>query len=57
VKSAWTFPLPLAWVLPFWVSSAATFDPTGVWGSEVYFDSLSMFVFFLLTEAIRNWTK
>jgi P-type Cu2+ transporter len=30
------------------VSSAATFDPTGPWGEEVWFDSLTMFVFFLL---------
>jgi P-type Cu2+ transporter len=30
------------------VSSAATFDPTGPWGAEVWFDSLTMFVFFLL---------
>ncbi len=43
--------LPVAlgiWVT-FVVSSAATFDPQGMLGSEVYFDSLTMFVFFLLT--------
>lgn len=43
--------LPVAlgiWVT-FIVSSAATFDPQGLLGSEVYFDSLTMFVFFLLT--------
>jgi Cu2+-exporting ATPase len=43
--------LPVAlgiWVT-FIVSSAATFEPQGILGSEVYFDSLTMFVFFLLT--------
>lgn len=43
--------LPVAlgvWVT-FIVSSAALFDPQGLLGSEVYFDSLTMFVFFLLT--------
>ena len=43
--------LPVAlgiWVT-FIVSSAATFDPQGLLGNEVYFDSLTMFVFFLLT--------
>jgi len=33
----------------FAVSSAATFDAGGPLGQEVYFDSLTMFVFFLLT--------
>ena len=33
----------------FAVSTAATFEPAGWWGQGVYFDSLSMFVFFLLT--------
>lgn len=42
-------PVAMGMGITFLVSSAATFDPTGVWGSEVYFDSLSMFVFFLLT--------
>jgi P-type Cu2+ transporter len=43
--------LPVAlgiWVT-FIVSSTATFEPQGILGSEVYFDSLTMFVFFLLT--------
>jgi Cu2+-exporting ATPase len=30
----------------FIVSTAATFDPYGLLGKEVYFDSLTMFVFF-----------
>ena len=42
-------PVALGMALAFAVSSAATFDPTGPLGSEVYFDSLTMFVFFLLS--------
>ena len=43
--------LPVAigiWV-SFLVSSAAMFTPDGFFGNEVYFDSITMFVFFLLT--------
>ena len=42
-------PVALGIVITFSVSSAATFEPSGWWGHEVYFDSLTMFVFFLLT--------
>ena len=42
-------PVALGIAVTFAVSSAATFDPTGPLGHEVYFDSLTMFVFFLLT--------
>ena len=42
-------PVALGILITFLVSTAATFDPSGWWGSEVYFDSLTMFVFFLLT--------
>ena len=42
-------PVALGILITFCVSSAATFQPKGWWGSEVYFDSLTMFVFFLLT--------
>ncbi len=35
--------------ITFVVSTAGTFDPAGLFGREVYFDSLTMFVFFLLT--------
>lgn len=42
-------PVTLGIVITFIVSSAATFEPAGWWGHEVYFDSLTMFVFFLLT--------
>lgn len=43
------FPVALGIIITFIVSTAATFEPDGWWGSEVYFDSLTMFVFFLLT--------
>lgn len=42
-------PVALGILITFAVSSAATFEPQGWWSSEVYFDSLTMFVFFLLT--------
>ncbi len=42
-------PVALGMLITFVVSSAGTFEPTGVFGREVYFDSLSMFVFFLLS--------
>jgi P-type Cu2+ transporter len=41
-------PVALGIVITFVVSSIATFNPVGVVGHEVYFDSLTMFVFFLL---------
>ncbi|MBX9818561.1 MAG: cation transporter, partial [Burkholderiaceae bacterium] len=42
-------PVALGMVITFAVSTAGTFDPQGIFGREVYFDSLTMFVFFLLT--------
>jgi Cu2+-exporting ATPase len=42
-------PVAFGIAITFAVSSAATFDTAGVLGGEVYFDSLTMFVFFLLT--------
>jgi len=42
-------PVALGMAITFAVSTAGTFDPQGVFGREVYFDSLTMFVFFLLT--------
>ena len=41
-------PVTIGILVTFLASSAATFDPTGPWGHEVWFDSLTMFVFFLL---------
>ena len=42
-------PVSLGILITFAVSSAGTFEPAGMFGHEVYFDSLTMFVFFLLT--------
>ena len=42
-------PVALGIAMTFAVSTAATFEPQGWWGKEVFFDSLTMFVFFLLT--------
>ena len=42
-------PVALGMAVTFAVSSLGTFEPTGTFGGEVYFDSLTMFVFFLLS--------
>ncbi len=42
-------PVALGMAITFAVSTAGTFEPQGIFGREVYFDSLTMFVFFLLT--------
>jgi P-type Cu2+ transporter len=42
-------PVALGMLITFLLSSVATFEPEGVFGAEVYYDSLTMFVFFLLT--------
>ncbi|AOW15628.1 ATPase P [Hydrogenophaga crassostreae] len=41
-------PVSIGILVSFLVSSAVVLDPTGPWGHEVWFDSLTMFVFFLL---------
>jgi P-type Cu2+ transporter len=41
-------PVALGMLITFVMSSAGTFNPNGIFGREVYFDSLTMFVFFLL---------
>lgn len=41
-------PVALGMLATFGVSSLGTFEPDGAFGAEVYFDSLTMFVFFLL---------
>ncbi len=41
-------PVAIGMVITFVVSTMGTFDPQGIFGKEVYFDSLTMFVFFLL---------
>lgn len=40
-------PIALGILVAFGASSASTFDPSGPFGSEVYFDSLTMFLAFL----------
>lgn len=42
-------PVALGMAITFVVSMLGTFEPDGVFGHQVYFDSLTMFVFFLLT--------
>ena len=42
-------PVAIALLITFVVSTAGTFEPLGIFGREVFFDSLTMFVFFLLT--------
>jgi Cu2+-exporting ATPase len=41
-------PVALGIGITFLASTAATFDPAGAFGAEVYFDSMTMFVSFLL---------
>jgi len=45
-------PVALGIIITFVVSSAATFEPNSWWGHTVYFDSLTMFVFFLLSARL-----
>ena len=42
-------PVALGMVVTFAVSTLGTFEPQGPFGAEVFFDSFTMFVFFLLT--------
>ena len=42
-------PVALGMAITFIISTAGTFDPDGMFGREVFYDSLTMFVFFLLT--------
>jgi P-type Cu2+ transporter len=42
-------PVALGIAIAFGVSTAATFDPGGPFGRDVWFDSVAMFVFFLLS--------
>ncbi len=41
-------PVALGALVAFAVSSLVLFDPAGPWGTEVYFDSFTMFIAFLL---------
>jgi Cu2+-exporting ATPase len=54
-------PVALGMGITFVVSTLGTFEPQGIFGREVYFDSLTMFVCFLLTgrwleQRLRNRT-
>jgi P-type Cu2+ transporter len=54
-------PVALGLLIAFGASTAATFDPNGPLGREVWFDSVTMFVFFLLSgrfleQRLRNRT-
>jgi len=42
-------PVALGIAVAFVASTASTFDPQTLWGGEVWFDSVTMFVFFLLS--------
>jgi len=42
-------PVALGVLIAFGASTAATFEPGGALGGEVWFDSVTMFVFFLLS--------
>lgn len=42
-------PVALGIAIAFGASTAATFDQASLWGAEVWYDSLTMFVFFLLS--------
>jgi Cu2+-exporting ATPase len=42
-------PISLGILIAFLASTAATFDPAGPLGGEVWYDSVTMFVFFLLS--------
>jgi Cu2+-exporting ATPase len=48
VRVGMEVPVALGLLITFLASSVSTFDPTGPLGSEVYFDSFTMFVTFLL---------
>ena len=47
-------PVALGIAIAFGASTAATFDPAGPLGGEVWFDSLTMFVFFLLYRPLAG---
>lgn len=42
-------PVALGVLIAFGASTAATFDPAGAWGAHASYDSVPMFVFFLLS--------
>ncbi len=48
-KISMDLPVAIGMGVTFVVSTMGTFEPKGPFGAEVYFDSFTMFVFFLLT--------
>jgi Cu2+-exporting ATPase len=48
-------PVALGMLITFVVSTLGTFDPRGPFGAEVYYDSLTMFVFFLLSGRLLEF--
>lgn len=51
-------PVALGLVVTFVASTGATFDPSGPFGHEVYFDSFTMFVAFLLGgRYLETWAR
>jgi Cu2+-exporting ATPase len=48
-KISMDLPVAIGMGVTFVVSTLGTFEPQGPFGAEVYFDSFTMFVFFLLT--------
>ena len=48
-KISMDLPVAIGMLVTFVVSTLGTFEPQGSFGAEVYFDSFTMFVFFLLT--------
>jgi Cu2+-exporting ATPase len=48
-KISMDLPVAIGMLMTFGISTLGTFEPAGTFGAEVYFDSFTMFVFFLLT--------
>ena len=48
-KISMDLPVAIGMLVTFGISTLGTFEPAGTFGAEVYFDSFTMFVFFLLT--------
>ena len=48
-KISMDLPVSIGMLVTFGVSTLGTFEPQGPFGAEVYFDSFTMFVFFLLS--------
>jgi Cu2+-exporting ATPase len=49
-KVSMDLPIAFGISLMFIFSSLATFDSNSFWGEEIYFDSIAMFIFFILTS-------